>query len=74
MPTVSRFFGIVIAMYYSDHSPPHFHALYGDEEASIRIDTLEILEGVLSRRALALTKEWAQLHRDAVLAASIATV
>lgn len=62
MPEISRFFGIVISMYYSEHAPPHFHARYGDERASIRIDDGEILEGSLGRRALRLVEEWRALH------------
>jgi hypothetical protein len=45
LPELSRFFGIIIAMYYNDHAPPHFHARYGDDEASIRIDNGEVMEG-----------------------------
>jgi hypothetical protein len=63
MPRISEFFGILIYMYFSEHSPPHFHALYGDFEASFTIDTLEILEGSLPRRVIALVLEWAALHR-----------
>ena len=63
MPRISEFFGIVIYMYFSEHSPPHFHALYGGEEASFSIDTLDILEGSLPRRVVALVLEWAALHR-----------
>jgi hypothetical protein len=50
-------------MYFDDHGPPHFHAYYGDDVAVIAIDTLEIIEGRLPRRALALAVEWAQQHR-----------
>ena len=50
MPEVSRFFGIIIAMYYNDHSPPHFHARYGGDQASLRIDNGAILEGNLGTR------------------------
>ena len=64
MPRISQFFGIVVAMYFNDHSPPHFHAIYGEHEATFAIDTLEVLEGALPRRALALVLEWAALHRD----------
>jgi hypothetical protein len=64
MPRVSQFFGIVIAMYYNDHQPAHFHALYGGNEATITIETLEVLSGRLPRRAHALVLEWAALHRD----------
>jgi hypothetical protein len=61
MPTLSVFFGIVIRMYYDDHAPPHFHAIYGDQEATISIDPLEVLEGSLSRRALGMVLDWAGL-------------
>ncbi len=64
MPTLSAFFGIVIRMYYDDHAPPHFHAIYGNAAAQITIDTLEIREGSLPKRALALVLEWAVLHRE----------
>jgi hypothetical protein len=63
MPRISEFFGIIIYMYFNEHSPPHFHALYGGNEASFTIDTLEILEGALPRRVNALVLEWAALHR-----------
>ena len=68
MPRISAFFGIVISMYYEDHLPPHFHALYAGSRASIRIDTLEVLSGSLPRRALALVAEWALLHRPELVA------
>lgn len=63
MPRISQFYGIIIAMYYSDHGPPHFHARYAEYEALINLETLEVLEGNLPRRALALALEWAALHR-----------
>ena len=64
MPSISRFFGIVIFMYYDDHAPPHFHARYGEYRVQMNIETLEILEGELPRRALSLVLEWAVLHRN----------
>jgi len=64
MPTISQFFGIVIRMYYNDHAPPHFHAYYGGASATVDIETLEILEGTLPRRAISLIQEWAELHRE----------
>ncbi len=64
MPIVSKFFGIVIAFYWNDHTPPHFHAKYGGEEAVIDIRTGEIIKGSLSRRVLSLVEEWRQLHVD----------
>ncbi len=51
MPEISRFLGIVIAMYYNDHAPPHFHAGYGSSEIRVNIDTGEILSGSFPRRA-----------------------
>lgn len=67
MPTVSRFFGIVIAMYFDDHDPPHFHARHPDGEAKIRIDTLEVLDSTLGRRQLRLVLAWAELRQSELL-------
>lgn len=63
MPRLSAFYGIVIAMYFDDHPPPHFHARYGEYEAQVAIASGEILNGSLPRRAEALVIEWSQLHR-----------
>jgi hypothetical protein len=68
MPEISRFFGIVIAMYYNDHAPPHFHVRYGEHKAVVGIDPAVVLGGHLSRRAAGLVVEWAQLHRAELLA------
>jgi hypothetical protein len=67
MPTISRFFGIVIAMYFEDHAPPHFHARYAGFRAVIRIDPIGLLQGELPPRALGLVMEWTGLHRRALL-------
>ena len=67
MPEISRFFGIIIAMYYNEHAPPHFHAKYGNEQASLRIDNGEILDGSLGRRASRLVEEWRALHQAELL-------
>jgi hypothetical protein len=64
MPEISRFFGIVIAMYYRDHAPPHFHAFYGEAQAAISIATMDLIAGSLPPRATALVVEWALLHRS----------
>ena len=64
MPEISRFFGIVIAMYFRDHPPPHFHARYGEHEAKFSIDTGLVTEGSLPRRARTLVQEWHALHID----------
>ncbi|NBC47399.1 MAG: DUF4160 domain-containing protein [Gammaproteobacteria bacterium] len=67
MPTVSRFFGIVIQMFWREHAPPHFHALYGEHEVLIDIRTLEPIGGHLLKRALTLTTEWAMEHRQELM-------
>jgi hypothetical protein len=64
MPTISNFLGIVIRMYYRDHPPPHFHAYYQEHEAKIAIETRAVISGHLPRRALALVREWAELHQQ----------
>lgn len=64
MPEISRFFGIVIKMYFNEHIPPHFHAEYGEYVAEISIETLEVLRGYLPHRVLGLVLEWAAIHRD----------
>jgi hypothetical protein len=64
MPEISRFFGIVIAIYWQEHGVPHFHAKYGDERASFSISDLRLLEGRLSPRVTAMVLEWAFRHRE----------
>lgn len=68
MPRISEFYGILIAMYYAEHGLPHFHALYAGEEASVSIETLDVLAGSLPNRALRLVREWAGLHQAALRA------
>lgn len=67
MPIISQFFGIIIQMFWREHAPPHFHALYGEHEARIDIRTLEVICGSLPKRALNLTIEWAIEHRDELM-------
>ena len=67
MPEISRFFGIVILMYYNDHPPPHFHVRYGAKKALVGIESLTVLEGKLPPRALGLVIEWASSHKDELL-------
>jgi hypothetical protein len=68
MPEVSRFYGIVIRMYFADHFPPHFHAEYGEYEALISIEEVGVLAGGLPSRAYGLVREWALLHRTELAA------
>ena len=67
MPTISIFYGIIIQMFWNDHAPPHFHALYGEHEVVVNIKTFEIIKGKMPKRALALILEWASEHRAALL-------
>lgn len=67
MPTISIFYGIIIQMFWDDHVPPHFHALYAEHEVLINITTLEIIKGSMPRRALSLILEWASEHRVELL-------
>ncbi|MEM1212039.1 MAG: DUF4160 domain-containing protein [Planctomycetota bacterium] len=69
MPELSRFYGIVIQMYFNDHAPPHFHARYQDQAAQIRIDDLGMMAGKLPPRILGLVVEWAAIHQEELLAA-----
>ncbi|MGD9888528.1 MAG: DUF4160 domain-containing protein [Halothiobacillaceae bacterium] len=67
MPIISRFFGIIVRMFFNEHAPPHFHVEYAEYRAVINIKTLDVAEGKLPRRALELVLDWAELHRDELL-------
>lgn len=64
MPEISRFYGIVIKMFFDDHLPPHFHAQYGNSEVLVNINTLAVIAGGLPPRAMGLVMEWAYLHQQ----------
>lgn len=66
MPEICRFLGIVIYMLFDDHKPPHFHAVYGDYQINIEINT-GIVEGRFPRRALNAILEWHSLNKDLLL-------
>lgn len=63
MPVISKFYGILIRMYFDDHAPPHFHAVYGSEEMQIGILPIKILEGDAPKRVKSMVLEWAALSR-----------
>jgi hypothetical protein len=67
VPTICRFYGILIQMYYDDHNPPHFHAIYGDYKAVISIRDFALLEGDLPPKAWGLVMEWAKYHKNELL-------
>jgi hypothetical protein len=54
-------------MFFNDHGPPHFHARYGEFEATIDVGTLQVLQGQLPSRCLSLVQEWAMIHKEALL-------
>ncbi len=64
MPEISRFYGIIIRMYSGDHPPPHFHAIYGEHEAFIEIETCRIIYGYIPATALRLVQLWTDQHRN----------
>jgi hypothetical protein len=63
VPEISRFFGVLVTMYYNDHPPPHFHVRYGKKKALVSIENAAILEGAVPARVLGLAVEWATLHK-----------
>lgn len=67
MPIISRFFGIVVYMFWRDHRPPHFHAKYGDEEIIVEIETGKVT-GNITQRALNMIQEWREQHKEELLA------
>lgn len=69
MPEISRFYGIVIKMYFDDHNPPHFHIEYGSDEAVMSIASLGLLRGSLPPRAMGMVTEWAALHQNELMEA-----
>ena len=64
MPTLARFYGIVIRMYFlgSEHNPPHIHAIYGEDTAAFDIRTGEAIDGYLPSRAADMVREWISIH------------
>ncbi len=67
MPEISRFLGIIIAMYYKEHNPPHFHVRYNAYKATISINDLALLDGKLPPKVLGLVIEWASMHQESLI-------
>jgi hypothetical protein len=67
MPVVARFYGILIKMYFREHGVAHFHAIYGEYNGVFNIETLEMIEGDLPRRAQKLIREWARSYQSDLL-------
>tara|TARA_Y100001972_G_C7665393_1_gene336259 strand:+ start:5086 stop:5343 length:258 start_codon:yes stop_codon:yes gene_type:complete len=66
MPEISRFYGIIIKMYFNEHNPPHFHMEYQGFKAKVEINT-GILEGKMPKTAINLTLQWLSEHRQELL-------
>ena len=64
MPTISMFRGIKIFLNWSEHNPPHFHAIYGGQEVIVSIDEIEVLEGSLPSKQQKMLLGWAALHQE----------
>ncbi len=69
MPEISRFFGIVIQMYFrgKEHNPPHIHAVYGDTKGAIEIKTSKVIDGNLSQSTVKIVRMWLKEHRAELL-------
>jgi hypothetical protein len=63
MPTICRFYGIIIQMYFADHGPAHFHVIYNEFKAVVGIQDFSVLHGDLPPKALGLVMEWARIHK-----------
>lgn len=68
MPTISEFYGIIIRMFFRDHAPPHFHAVYGEHELVVGISPIAVLEGEAPGRVRSMVLEWTALHQDELMA------
>lgn len=67
MPVISQFYGIIIRMFYNDHAPPHFHALYGEYELIVGISPITIIQGAAPSRVRSMVLEWTALHQQELL-------
>ena len=69
MPEISRFYGIIIKMFFKpkEHEPSHLHALYGEHIGIFDLRTMEMTEGDLPRKAQELVNEWMQQHQTELL-------
>lgn len=67
IPEISRFYGIVVRMFYNDHAPPHFHAVYGEHELIVGVSPIAVLAGAAPARVRSMVLEWAALHQGELL-------
>ncbi len=67
MPEIARFYGIIIKLFFGDHPPPHFHAVYGEYNGLFEIETLEMIEGDLPSRARKMVVEWGASYKNELM-------
>ena len=69
MPVLSRFYGIIIRMYFiqAEHNPPHIHAKYNEFEGIFNIETRVMTRGNLPKNAKHLVREFISQYRDRLL-------
>lgn len=68
MPEITRFYGIIVKIFLTkEHNPPHFHAIYGEYNGAFNIDTLEMIEGDLPKKAQMLVQEWALQYKNEII-------
>ena len=67
MPEITRFYGIIIKLFFGDHPPPHFHAVYGEYNALFSIEPLEMIEGDLPGRAEKMVLEWGEFYKSELM-------
>jgi hypothetical protein len=69
MPVISRFYGMIIKMFFlaSEHNPPHIHVVYGEYVGVIDIRSLQMIQGDLPNKALKIVQEWTQIHQEELL-------
>ena len=67
MPEITRFYGIIIKLFFGDHPPPHFHAIYGEYNGVFDIETMKMIEGDLPSRASKMVLEWGTHHQQELL-------
>ncbi|MCF0204201.1 MAG: DUF4160 domain-containing protein [Muribaculaceae bacterium] len=66
MPQISKFYGIIIMMFFDDHNPPHFHVQYNEHRAIINIAN-GMVNGQLPRRVLSMVFEWLDQHKEELM-------
>jgi hypothetical protein len=67
MPEITRFYGIIIKLFFGDHPPPHFHAVYGEYNGLFSIEPLEMTEGDLPMRAKKMVLEWGAMYQSEIM-------